>query len=83
MMKTPKLIKKAKEYLDADKSKQRKEQKCIKELLKKLKKKEHHLKDKLEKENDPEKRQQMSKDLHVIFAQRKKGVAILKELKKK
>ncbi len=82
-MKTPKLIKKAREYLDASRSKQRKEAKCIKELLKKLKKKEHALKDKLEKEKDPKKREHIEKNLQVIFAQRRKGITILKELKKK
>ncbi len=82
-MKTPKLINKAKEFLSASKSKQRKEAKYINELLKKLKKKERHLKDKLEKEKDSKKQRQVRKDLHVVFAQRKKGITILKEMKKK
>lgn len=82
-MKTPKLIKKVRKYLDADSHKLRKEEKCIKELLKKLKKKERVLEARLEKEKDAKKRRQLRKNLQVIYAQRKKGVSILKTLKKK
>lgn len=82
-MKTPKLIKKVRKYLEAGSRKQRKEAKCIKELLKKLKKKERTLQARLEKEKDQKKRRQIRKNLDIIYAQRKKGVAILKELKKK
>jgi DNA polymerase II small subunit/DNA polymerase delta subunit B len=81
-MKTPKLIRKAKEYLNASKSKQRKKKKYIRELLKKLKKKERSLKEKSKKEKDAKKRRQINQDLKIIFAQRKKGVTILKGLKK-
>ena len=82
-MKTPKLIRKLGKYLEADSRPQRKEAKCIKELLKKLKKKERRLKERLEREKDAKKRRQIRGTLEVIFAQRKKGVAILKGLKKK
>lgn len=80
-MNTSKLIRKAKKYFKG--GKQRKEAKYIKELLKKLKKKERGLKAKLEKEKDPKKRRQIRKSLNVICAQRKKGVALLKDLRKR
>jgi hypothetical protein len=80
-MKTPKLIRTAKRYFNV--GKRQKEAKYIKELLKKLKKKERGLKAKLGKEKEPKKRRQIRKALNVICAQRKKGVALLKDLRKK
>jgi len=81
-MKTPTLITRVQEFLDADKKKQRDQIKCLKELLHKLKKKQHTLKAKLETERDDKTRKRLRKDLDVIFAQRKKGIATLKTLKK-
>ncbi len=70
------------EFLDADKKKQRDQVKCLKELLHKLKKKQRSLKEKLETERDDKTRKRLRKDLDVIFAQRRKGIATLKALKK-
>ena len=81
-MKTPTLITRVQEFLDADKKKQRDQIKCLKELLHKLKKKQRTLKAKLETERDDKTRKRLRKDLDVIFAQRKKGIATLKTLKK-
>ena len=81
-MKTPDLIRKVQELLDADKKKQRDQIKCLKELLDKLKKKQRALKTKLESERDDKTRKRLRKDLDVIFAQRRKGIATLKTLKK-
>ncbi|HHH37972.1 MAG TPA: hypothetical protein ENK50_00125 [Sedimenticola sp.] len=81
-MKTRKLIRKMREYLSADRKKQRKQVECMIELLKKLKHKERTLQQKLEHEKDEKKRQEIQNNLDIIFAQRRKGVAILKELKK-
>ena len=70
------------ELLDADKKKQRDQIKCLKELLEKLKKKQRTLKTKLEQERDDATRKRLRKNLDIIFAQRKKGVATLKSLNK-
>ena len=81
-MKTPKLIERVQEFLDADKKKQREQIKCLKELLDKLKKKQRVLKAKLAKEREDKTRKRLRKDLDVIFAQRRKGISTLKTLKK-
>ncbi|MES9937311.1 MAG: hypothetical protein ABW120_06960 [Sedimenticola sp.] len=81
-MKTPKLIKRVNEYLDAGKNKQREQKDSIKDILKKLKKKERALKEKLGKEKNEKHRKKIQKDLDIIFAQRKKGLKALKKLKK-
>lgn len=47
-MKTPKLIKRVNEYLNADKNKQREQRNSIKTVLKKLKKRERALKEEIE-----------------------------------
>jgi len=80
-MKTKKMLSKLADFLDADRRTQLAERKSMKELLKKLKKKERDLKEKLEQEKDPEKRGEIEAKLRVIYAQRTKGVAILKELR--
>lgn len=80
-MKTPKLIKKAEQLLNGDSEKRREKKKSIKELLSKLKKKEHDLKEKLKTETDQKAAEVLTENLGVLFAQRKKGVAVLKEIK--
>ncbi|MES9900051.1 MAG: hypothetical protein ABW148_13665 [Sedimenticola sp.] len=80
-MKTTKLIELANEYLDADKQKQHKQRDSIKVILKKLKKKQDKLKAKLSNEKSGDNRKKIQKDLKVVFAQRKKGLKILKSFK--
>ena len=80
-MKTPKLIKKVQEYLDADELKQCKRKDCIKEVLNKLKKKQRMLKHKLAKESNDKERKHIQKTLDIIYIQRKKGLKALKSLK--
>ena len=80
-MKTPKLIKKANELLGADSEKQCEKKRCIKEILGKLKKRELVLKEKVKKEKDKKIIESLKLDLAVIFAQRKKGVGLLKDIK--
>ena len=81
-MKTPKLLKRVQEYIDADELKQCKRKDCIKEVLHKLKKKQHMLKDKLAKEKDDKERKHIQKTLDIIYVQRKKGLKALKSMKK-
>ncbi len=80
-MKTKKLLSRLADFLDADRRAQIENKRCIKEILNKLKKKERALKDKLEDEDDPAKRAEIDAKLRVIYAQRTKGVGILKELR--
>jgi hypothetical protein len=80
-MKTPKLIRRAAELLGGEAGKRCEKKRCIKEILSKLKKKECSLKEKLKKEKDPVAIDATQLNLAVIFAQRKKGVKALKELK--
>lgn len=81
-MKTPKLLKKVQEYIDSDKLKQCKRQDCMKEVLQKLKKKQSMLKVKLDKEKSEKERKQIQQTLDAIYVQRRKGVKVLKRMKK-
>ncbi|MCU7799304.1 MAG: hypothetical protein KZQ70_03955 [gamma proteobacterium symbiont of Lucinoma myriamae] len=78
-MRAPKLLKVVKRFLSADKEKQYEHTKCFTDVLKKLKKKEHSLKNKLKNEKN---RKQLKKEIAVVHAQRKKGIEALKKLKK-
>lgn len=80
-MKAPKLLKIVKRFLAADKEKQYEHTKCFKDILKKLKKKEIALKEKLENEKNEKKRNQFKKELAIIYVQRKKGINAIKQLK--
>jgi len=80
-MKTKKLLSKMADFLSSDRRAQQEHVGSIKAVLKKLKKKERDLRDKLEGERDPEKRAEIDAKLRVIYAQRTKGVAILKGLR--
>lgn len=79
-MKQKKLLEKLKSFFDAD-ERERQEQKAdIKKILKKLKKKERKFKEKLGNEKKQEKRTHIQQDIDVIYAQRNKGISLLKEL---
>ena len=78
-MKTPKLIKRVEEFLDSNKNKQCEEKKCLKEILRKLKKNEKILQERLKKEKDEKKQKSIKKSLDIIYAQRKKGIRAMKK----
>jgi hypothetical protein len=80
-MKTLKLLRKAEEILNAKKSKQRSEKKCLQEVLGKLKKRKHKLRDKLKNAGKSSERERIRKEMAIIHAQRKKGLKALKDLK--
>ena len=80
-MKVTKLLEKLKAYLGAEQRAQLAKYDSIKRVLKKLKKKENALKDKLKKEHDEKAHKRLKKEMDVLSAQRKKGVRMLKELK--
>lgn len=55
--------------------------KALKSLLKKLRHKQHELKDKLQKEKDSHKRRKLKIEIKIIKLQRKKGLKLLKRSK--
>ncbi len=81
-MKTKKLLKKVREYLDSDRREQIKRSKSIGKVLKELKEYERALKDELHAEENEKDCEPIQKEIDVIRAQRKKGLAILKEIKR-
>ncbi|NOR70790.1 MAG: hypothetical protein GQ532_14035 [Methylomarinum sp.] len=81
-MKTKKLIKKAQQLLDFGHNEQYDQIVSLKELLKELKRKKILLKEKLDKEQDIKKVKSIKRKLEVIKAQRKKGLNLIKKLKK-
>jgi len=80
-MKATKLLEKLKNYMGAERRAQLAKYDSIKRVLKKLKKKENALKDKLKKEQDESTLKQLKKEMDVLSAQRNKGVKMLKTLK--
>jgi len=78
-----KLLKKLKSYMDADANKLRKEDDGLSKVLKKLKKKEHHLKKQVAAEKDKDDREMLQQELKVLHSQRKKGITLLANLRKK
>lgn len=81
-MKTKKLLKKVREYLDADHREQVERSKSIRKVLKELKEHERELKVSVKTEPSDEKRQTIQNEIDVLRAQRKKGVAIVKAIRR-
>lgn len=79
-MKISKLWARAEEFLDSEKKKKREKRRCLKEVLKRLKAKEAELAKRIERESGAGKQKKLRKELDVVHAQRKKGIAALKEL---
>ena len=80
-MKLKKIQERLGTLLSNDQRAQAKEKAAIKELLAKLKKKEHQLRDKLADCESEEQRKKIETKLAVCHAQREKGVALLRQLK--
>jgi len=78
-MKQKKLLDKLREFFDSDERERLKQKEDISIILKKLKKRERKLKDMLETEESEQVRTRLHQDIDVIYAQRKKGIKILKE----
>lgn len=75
------LLDELKNYLNSERREQLEKYDSLKRVLKKLKKKENALKDKLNNEEDDEICNQLQREIDVIFAQRKKGIELRKTLK--
>jgi len=78
-MKQKKLLNKLKTFFDLDVREREKQKSDIKDILKKLKKRERKLKGKLDAENNAKKRKHLQQEIDVIYAQRKKGIKLIKE----
>lgn len=78
-MKQKKLLEKLRIFFDSDARERENQRGDVKDILKKLKKKERNLKQKLDGENDAEKRNRIQQKIDVVYAQRKKGIALIKE----
>lgn len=82
-MKIKKLISQTEEFLNSDAHKRKEKKKHLKQVLQKLRAYEEELSQRLETETDPGKREKIERKIALAHAQRKKGVSILKTLKKK
>jgi len=78
-MKQKKLLEKLKTFFDSDARERKKQKSDVKDILKKLKKRERNLKEKLESEDNVDKRNRIQKKIDVVYAQRKKGIKLIKE----
>ena len=78
-MKQQKLLDKLKAFFDSDERERQNQKADIKDILKKLKKRERKLKEKLSNEKNEGKRARLQLDIDVIYAQRKKGIKLFKE----
>jgi len=81
-MKTKKLIKKAQQLIHIGNNEHYDQTVSLKEVLKALKEKKVLLKEKLEQEQDKKKIKSINRKLEVISSQRKKGLNLIKKLKK-
>ena len=79
-MSKKKLLEKLQEFFDADQQENLKHIKEIKKILKKLKEKERKIQLRLELCEDVDKAVELQKELDIIYAQRMKGVKIVKEV---
>jgi hypothetical protein len=81
-MKVQKLLDRLKDILNADRQAQLDEYKSLKKILKSLRTEKKGWEKKLSHTADEEKRREISSRLKVIAMQRKKGLKVLKELKR-
>jgi hypothetical protein len=78
-MKQKRLLEKLKLFFDSDAREREDQREDVKGILKKLKKKERNLKEKLGAEYDAGKRKRIQRKIDVVYAQRKKGIKLIKE----
>lgn len=81
-MKIKKLLEKAESFLNSDERSRKEKKKSIKRVLNKLRKYENEINDQLDNESDDEARKLLQKKIALAHAQRKKGLDLLKQLKK-
>ena len=81
-MRVKKLLDKLKDILSAERHAQLEKYSSLKKVLKALRVEKSRLKKELAESSDENERQDLATRLKVISAQRKKGLTVLKELKK-
>ena len=81
-MRVKKLLDKLKDILSAERHAQVEKYSSLKKVLKALRVEKSRLKKELAESSDENERQELATRLKVISAQRKKGLTVLKELKK-
>lgn len=81
-MKAGKLLNKLKDILSAERKAQLKKYSSLKKVLKKLRTEKRRLEEVLAETSDETTRREIETRLIVLSEQRKKGLAVLKELKK-
>lgn len=81
-MKTAELLNKLRDILSAERKAQIKKYDSLKKVLKSLRVEKRRLKEELAAARDEEERQEIESRLAVVSKQRKKGLKVLKELKK-
>lgn len=79
---TKKLLRKLKRILSAEQKAQAEKYKSLKKVLKSLRTEKVRLAAELETTSDEQEREEIASRLKVISVQRKKGLVLLKELKK-
>ena len=82
-MKLKHLLERVEKFLDAEERERRGQRERMKKVLHDLKRKERKLRAAVEAESDTTEREALEGRLLVVHAQRRKGVAALKALKKK
>ncbi len=82
-MKLKRMLEKVEAFLSARERERRAERDAMHKILKKLKKKEQELRAEAEAESDEKLRASLRAKCTVVHAQRKKGIEVLKETRKK
>lgn len=82
-MKMRKILQKVQDFLDADSRSQQQQMDSISEVLEKLRRKEKKLQGQLGRALETEEKNKLERKIAVCHAQRKKGLAILKQLRTK
>jgi len=77
-----KLLKKLKSYMHEDIEALQNQDDGLSRVLKKLKKKEKHLQQLIDKEGDADEREVLQQELNVVHSQRKKGITLLSSIRK-
>jgi len=82
-VKVPKWLAKIQDFVSGADFSRLEKRKHVHKLLEKLRKRRDKLRKRLEAEEDPERRQLIEKSLELVQAQRRKGLKVLKTLKKR
>lgn len=82
-MKLKKILNQLNAHIDKKKEQDMQAADGLSKVLKKLKRKEQKLQSQLEHEKDMEEREMIEQELKIVHSQRKKGIQMLSDLRKK